>query len=63
MVWSQFSIKIIGVNFGNSFLDSSNWDKISHSLAKKKNQFLEQQSETLFEMIKKNCKPNPIIQT
>ena len=36
MVWSQFSIKIIGVNFDNSFLDSSNWDKISHSLAKKK---------------------------
>ena len=63
MVWSEFSIKIIGVNFGNSFLDNSNWDKISHSLAKKKNQFLEQQSATLFEMIKKNCKPNPIIQT
>ena len=35
MVWSQFSIKIFGVNFGNSVLDNSNWDKISHSLIKK----------------------------
>ena len=35
MVWSQFSIKIFGVNFGNSVLDNSNWNKISHSLTKK----------------------------
>ena len=35
MVWSQFSIKIFGVNFGNSVLENSNWDKISHSLTKK----------------------------
>ena len=35
MVWSQFSIKIFGVNFGNSVLDNFNWDKISHSLTKK----------------------------
>ena len=35
MVWSQFSIKIFGVNFGNYVLDNSNWDKISHSLRKK----------------------------
>ena len=35
MVWSQFSIKIFGVNFGNSVLDNSNWSKISHSLTKK----------------------------
>ena len=35
MVWSQFSIKIFGVHFGNSVLDNSNWDKISHSLTKK----------------------------
>ena len=35
MVWSQFSIKIFGVHFGNSVLDNSNWDKISHSLTKR----------------------------
>ena len=35
MVWSQFSIKIFGVNFGNSVLDNFKWDKISHSLTKK----------------------------
>ena len=35
MVWSQFSIKIFGVHFGNSVVDNSNWDKISHSLTKK----------------------------
>ena len=35
MVWLQFSIKIFGVHIGNSALDSSNWDKISHSLTKK----------------------------
>ena len=37
MVWSQFSIKILGVHFGSFVLDNSNWDKISHSLAKKVN--------------------------
>ena len=35
MVWSKFPIKIFGVHFGNSVLDNSNWDKISHSLTKK----------------------------
>ena len=35
MAWSQFSIKIFGVHFGNPVLDNSNWDKISHSLTKK----------------------------
>ena len=35
MVWSQFSIKTFGVNFGNSVLDNFNWDKIIHSLIKK----------------------------
>ena len=46
MVWSQFSIKILGVHFGSSVPD-----KISHSL-EKKNQYLEQ-SATHFEMKKK----------
>ena len=40
MVWSQFSMKIIEVNFDNSVLDNSNSDKKSHSLAKK-NKYLE----------------------
>ena len=35
MVWSKFPIKIFGVHFGNSVLDNSNWDKISHSLTKR----------------------------
>ena len=33
--WSQFSIKMVGVNFGNSILDNSNWDKKSESITKK----------------------------
>ena len=35
MEWSQFSIKILGVNFGNSIFDNSNWDKISEDVIKK----------------------------
>ena len=36
MVWPQFSIVVqFGVHFGNSVLDNSNWDKISHSLTNK----------------------------
>ena len=61
MVWSQFSIKILGVHFGSSVLNNSSWDKISHSLAKKK-QYLEQ-SGTHFEMKKKNCISNSLIKT
>ena len=34
MVWSQSSIKTLGVHFGNYALDNSNRDKISHSLKK-----------------------------
>ena len=34
MEWSQFSIKYLGVNFGNSILDNSNWDKINESIRK-----------------------------
>ena len=29
------SIKILEVNFGNSILDNSKWDKISEGIAKK----------------------------
>ena len=60
MIWSQFSIKIFGVHFGNFVLTNFNWDKIRHSLVKK--QYLEQ-SATLFQMKKKNCKSNSLIQT
>ena len=31
---SQLSIKIFGVNFGNSILNNSNWDTISEGLIK-----------------------------
>ena len=48
-----------GVHFGNSVLDNSNWDKISHSLTKKNIS----KSATLFGTKKKNCEPNPLIQT
>ena len=51
MVWSQFSIKILGRYFGNSALDNSNWDKISHSLTNQ-NRYLEQIA-SLFEMRKR----------
>ena len=60
MIWSQFSIKILGVHFGNFVLTNFNWDKIRHSLVKK--QYLEQ-SATPFQMKKKNCKSNSLIQT
>ena len=60
MVWSQISFKILGIHFGKSVLDNSNWDEIIHNSC---NQYLEQ-SATLFEMKKeKNCKSNPLIQT
>ena len=52
------------VHFGNSVLDNSNWEKISHSLTKK-DQYLKE-SATIFEMKKKkkkNCKPNPLKKT
>ena len=35
MDWSQFSIKIVGVNFGKSIHDNRNWDKIYNNLTKK----------------------------
>ena len=35
MVWSQFFIQMFGLHFGNSVLDNSSWDKISHSLTRK----------------------------
>ena len=40
------SIKILGVNFGNSILNNSKWDKISKGIARK-HPYLEH-SETLF---------------
>ena len=65
MVWSQFSIKIIGLHFGNSVLDNSDWDKISHSLTKKfkKSTFQTECNSLCDEKKKKNCKPNPLTQT
>ena len=35
MEWSQFSIKILAINFGISILDTSNWEKISKVIIKK----------------------------
>ena len=35
MVWSNLSIKILGINFANSNLDNSIWDKISENIAKR----------------------------
>ena len=61
MVWSQFSIEILGVHFGGFVFDTSNWGKISHSLPKKINIL---KSATHFEMkIEKNYKSNFLIQT
>ena len=34
MEWPQFFIKILGINFGNSIFDNSNWDKISEGIIK-----------------------------
>ena len=62
MTWSQFSIKILGVYFGNSVIDNSNWDKISHSLTKNQHYALWTQCNSLWDE-NRNCKPNPIIQT
>ena len=49
MVWSQFSIYILGVHFGSFVLANSSWDKISHGPAKKFNIW---KSATHFEMKK-----------
>ena len=35
MIWSNFSIKILGINFDNYVQDNSNWDKIRDNIAKK----------------------------
>ena len=35
MDWSHFSIKIFGINLGNSTLGNSSWDKTSENIAKK----------------------------
>ena len=55
-VWSQFSIKILGIHFGNSALDNTNWDELSHSLTKKINIW----NSSLWDE-KKNCKPNRLM--
>ena len=34
MEWSQFSLKNLVLNFGNSIIDNSNWDKISEGILK-----------------------------
>ena len=61
MVWSQFSIKILGVHSGSSVVDNSSWDKISHSFAKKS--VFGTECNSLLDKKKKNCKSNPLIQT
>ena len=35
MIWSNFSVKILGLNFDNFIPDNSNWDKIKDNIAKK----------------------------
>ena len=35
MEWSNFSVKILGINSDNFISDNSNWDKISVNIAKK----------------------------
>ena len=57
------------LHFGTSVLDNSDWDKISHNLTKNKN-FQYSKSQTECNSLvdekkkkKKNCKPNPLIQT
>ena len=57
MTWSQFFIKIVGERFGNSVLDNSNWDKISHGLTKKKINISNRVQLFL------GWKKNPLIQT
>ena len=54
--------KILGVHFGNSVLDISNWDKIGYNLTKTKQKKYLEQSATLFEM-KKEIVIQPLIQT
>ena len=46
MEWSQFSKKIVGVNFSNFIFNNSIWHKVNEGIVK--NTYLEQ-SETLFE--------------
>ena len=51
MVWSQFSIMILGVYFDNSVLYNSNWDKISNS--KKKKSIFRREYDSLWDEKKK----------
>ena len=46
MIWPNFSIKILGINFDNFVSDNLNWDKIRDNVAKK---IHVEQSETLFQ--------------
>ena len=41
IIWSNFSIKILGINFDNFVQDNSNWDRIKDNIAKK-NSYVEQ---------------------
>ena len=60
MELSQFSIKILPVNFATSIFNNSNWDKLSEGIIKNPNLG---HSETLHERWKDNRKPDPLIQT
>ena len=57
MTWSQFFIKIVGERFGNSVLDNSNWDKISHGLTKKKKSIFQTECNSFWDE-KKSSYPN-----
>ena len=60
MVWSQFSIKILGVHFVNFVLDNNNWDLINDKSTKKI--IFKTDCDSLWEG-KINRKPKPVIKT
>ena len=60
MVLLQFSIKIIGVYFVNSVVDSNNWEKLLLKINKKNHIWDRVQ---LFSEGKNNHKPNPFTKT
>ena len=57
MIWSNFSIKILGIKFGNFTLGNSIWDKIITKKISQKNQSLGQ-SQIILERQQTNYKPN-----
>ena len=56
VTWPQFTIKIIGVHFGNSVVVNNNWDKVNDKLTNKVHPW----NKVMLSLRgKNNCQSNP----